>query len=384
MTVGKHRYRFRQQPSTDGLCWVIGCNHKRVTEPFVLPEDITMPTGYCSHHEEVVRRDLARPTPRTAAQKLRSYIDLYDPKHLICVRHYGRPYYLHPNRKCFVNQALQRDPKFHCKPCLHAICLDDPKGIENFKYYFKNPDVYVIVPKGAHRAVSCVMQACCLAHHPHYASVTFMDDALQGLAVPYKQKMHRLSDGQVHDALEAAEDAMLDADLWGFTMLCSTRWQAYVGSLYGSPASKNWHRTKSDYLATTTSSCLLYGACFGLRIGASRKLDATMSSGNDDVERSVRHILHYGSVVKLSEVCAQKRMFAAGGQQSVYGSMAARKRALERERSKLLRKAMAVAKAKGCVKGFHRVLQWWKRSNYLKRILLRNRRYFPRKWRHWL
>ena len=64
---------------------------------------------------------------------------------------------------------------------------------------------------------------------------------------------------------------------------------------------------------------------------------------NDDAERSVRHILHYGSVVKLSEVCAQKRMFAAGGQQSVYGSVAARKRALERERSKLLRKAMAVA-----------------------------------------
>ena len=123
-------------------------------------------------------------------------------------------------------------------------------------------------------------------------------------------------------------------------------------------------------LAATVTCNLVYGAFFGQRVDSPPRVYAVQSSGNDDVERSLLHILHFGGVILLNCIVSRKGgMNRKGGQAACYGSATKRKKILVKERRALIRTVMKPGQSQRASQRSRGILQWWLKSKFLREAM---------------
>ena len=356
-----HKKPMRRAPH---LCQVKACT--RPVGGYVLPAKFRrfQGDGFCESHGAMIGSDLGGLSMKSCTFKLNTYIDAYKPKEMIFVRRFGRPNALCASSQKYGTAVLGKDT-------MSLITMDDPAVMAYMRRYVEEPERYLLVPKGAHRAVEYAMgglSSLVAREIVAYRAGVFMDDNLLSLAVRYKDSWYPLSRARCFEVIDRGIETMIMQNLWAFSVNCKQN-PILVRGLSGSDPSVNyWFKSKEYYLGAERGAKLVFGGFFGLRVCGAPKLTAILGKGgSDDVERTMRHVLYAGDIVYLERIFARKPpMNQLGGQRLLYGSVAKRQRALLSERRRLFRWLLRAAKASGERQNLRKVMLWVRKSKFLK------------------
>ena len=182
----------------NGVCYAHGCSSTvdgsaEMPDSFDDMAEMLKGAGYCSHHKEVIAKDMRSVSLAHTANKIEYFVRSFKPSQLLCVRHFDRPH-LFASRAVSLFRSMQQiehsqRPRY--KALLHLLTFEDPSLDGYLPEYLKHPDRFLFVPAGSHFAASHIMASATrileFLRNRRYRSITFMDDNLQSVGGLYSK-----------------------------------------------------------------------------------------------------------------------------------------------------------------------------------------------------
>ena len=363
---------FFSASSTRWGCHCVDCHDPRVGGMFQVPVSLDgyCPSGYCLKHVAMITADLAGVSAGRAADKIQAHVSSVMPDALLFVRHWRRDLFAGTYASRLETGRRNRGDRYRW--LMHLVSLEDPDAYY-LEHYLLDPARYIFVPKGAHHAVNFIMKVVkrvdWYLNSMGYLTVNFIDENVLGIGGMTSSGWRDIPVSRVWQLLTEGARILESSQLFCFSTSCRLKWR---GVTLTDHDVQNF-ATRGDFVFEySIVQKLCFGGFFGLHIALSRaNLQSRIGAGGiDDIERSVRAILYFGSVVVFHMLVTRKTFNQRGGLVSQYGSVANRMRMRYVECGLLLLWAVSRATTRERQARVNRIIAWWKSSEMLRPALV--------------
>jgi hypothetical protein len=223
-------------------------------------------------------------------------------------------------------------------PFLTFMAKDDPTFVAHLKFYSQRPHLCIFGPSGGLHILNFMRDCAIGAGLPHSCPMLVLDDNIRALGTFSGKRFRPFTKVMMHAFLSAGERALQD----GQTQAWSVR--PHANSLLATKFGKIvfpdivWHSSRrlDDVFAISAFPSLLYTAVLGISMDIPAHLCPMFGAGQDDVERTVRFIMHDESFVLFKNVYVCKPHFEKGGLTDEMQGVALRRLDHERQRQESL------------------------------------------------
>jgi hypothetical protein len=320
-------------------CSVLGCNIRFSCDPaqdnfnaretFGSLLDVYTNVAMCPDHKSMVGNDMMSPgCLRQGARKICAFWEQHN--RLVCIRTYKRPHFLIDRTARFLGRRGV--------PFLTFMAMDDPTCAAHLKFYSQRPQLCIFGPSGGLNILNFMRDCALGAGLPRSCPMLILDDNIRALGTFSGKRFRPFTKIQMLAFLSAGERILQG----GHTNAWSIR--PHANSLLGTKFGKKvfpdiiWHASRrlKEVFATSAVPSLLYTAVLGISIDIPAHLCPMFGAGQDDVERTVRFIMHDENFAIFKNAYVCKPHFEKGGLTDVMQGVVLRLLDHERQRQEIL------------------------------------------------
>ena len=331
--------------------------------------DAVATVPFCRDCLRKVTDDLNLSPARTTARKMNAFMSRNLGHFLIVIRRFGRSQIVHTRAAALLKRAK-------C-PFLNTLCLADrPKHREEYlKHYCRDPDSWLLVPKGASTCTDFLSHAAakvlCGSQLLHVVDDNLQDVVLTALCGDNGKD---LPVGKEHlfALLKAGEQAVRTegASAWGLSCFQPRSYMAERPRASMSEHRNRWYKNKAKCLEYTTFPRLLYGGFFAMKPTVDPRYCVPASYGvQDDVVRTMLATIYTGKIVLFPRFLALKAHNESGGCVQSAGGKASRERRNDWIRRRLMTFVSSRARSRLERDRIELIKTWWRRSRFLRKYV---------------
>ena len=289
---------------------------------------------YCAQHARMVWADLQYPgSMRNAADKILAFSNQHG--QFNCVRTYGRPGNLSTRTAKFLKRCRV--------PWLTFICHSDPTFSQHLRFYVKRPHLCILGPPGGAEIVRFMLEAAMAARLPEHTQLFVMDDNIYTLQTLSGGRLRPMRGTLMRMLISRGAMLLRDGQrkAWSVRPHANSMLATNFGKASFPDTQCHAARSAEAVFRVSEGPSLLYTAVLGMRIDMAFALLPVFGSGQDDVERTVRFLMHGERITIFKHIFTRKPHYEPGGLACCYQGKEDRMRAHRQQHQRILEWAWA-------------------------------------------